>query len=494
MAAKIGELTKRVIDAKTKAGTERAVLSNLETTLDSKKSAANSIFREIAAGKIEGVEKINAANANAAAFEAEAEGITARIAAQRKVTLDAEKLADEAEAELATAQAENTKEDEKNEKENPLPKGKAEVGAPNAEKDPARGFKSPKDFLGSVMNLAMHNRPDERLRSLYSPGAMSGNGRPQAAAGADEQMSSQNPYGGFLIPHGIAPGILSIRPEDDFITPLCTNAPMDAPTVSYNARVDKDHTTSVSGGFVVTRRPETVAGTTSRTAFEQVTLTANEEWGFAFATERILTDSPSSFVAIIQTGFSDEYVNNSMRERITGLGVGERQGILTAASLCGVQVAKETNQKPVSIVKENIDKMMARCWKYNRAVWIANHNTLPALMSLVQVIGTGGNGVPYLRWREDGTGGTLLGRPIYFTEYAKTLGTVGDLMLVVFSECLNGTYESEQYAESMHVRFEIGERAFRFFRRNDAQWWWRSALTPANGDTLSPIVTLATRA
>ena len=46
----------------------------------------------------------------------------------------------------------------------------------------------------------------------------------------------------------------------------------------------------------------------------------------------------------------------------------------------------------------------------------------------------------------------------------------------------------------MHVRFDVGERAFRFYRRNDGQWWWRTVLTPKNGDTLSPTVTLAARA
>jgi hypothetical protein len=87
----------------------------------------------------------------------------------------------------------------------------------------------------------------------------------------------------------------------------------------------------------------------------------------------------------------------------------------------------------------------------------------------------------------------LDGRPLFFTEFAKTLGTEGDLMLIVPSEYLEGTYQTEQYAESIHVRFAAAERGFRFYRRNDGQWWWRSALTPKNGSTLSPVVTLATR-
>lgn len=349
--------------------------------------------------------------------------------------------------------------------------------------DPKRGFKDHRDYLKAVMAAGRNpGRIDQRLKPL------------QATQGSDEQGEYSDPHGGFLVPHGVAPGILSIAPEADPIASLATPVEMTAPTVSFNARVDKDHTTSVSGGFTVTRRPETVDGTASRAKFEQVTLTANEEFGLAVASERILTDSPTSFVAIIQAGFRDEYVANGMNERINGTGVGERQGALVTP--CKLGVAKEAGQKAASIVKENIDKMAARCWRYSRAVWVANHNTRPQLKGLVQVVGTGGNAVPYFvtEGAPAGFDGLLDGRPLAFTEFAKTIGTEGDLMLLVMSEYLEGTYQSEQYAESMHVRFAAAERMFRFYRRNDGQWWWRSALTPKNGDTLSPVITLATRA
>jgi HK97 family phage major capsid protein len=357
---------------------------------------------------------------------------------------------------------------------------RVEVGKDNVDDDPKRGFKDHRDFLGAVMSAGRNPlRIDGRLRRL------------QAVQGSDEQGAYSDPHGGFFIPHAIAPGILSIAPEDDPLLPLVTPVTMTAPTVTFNARVDKDHSTSVSGGFVVTRRPETVDGTPSRAKFDQVTLTANEEFGLAVATERILTDSPQSFVAIIQAGFRDEYAANGMNERINGTGVGERQGYLQTP--CRVPVTKQTGQGAATILKENIDKMVSRCWRYSRAVWIANHDTRVQLKSLVQIIGTGGNAVAYLTGAPGGAE-FLDNRPIFFTEYAKTVGTEGDIALVVPSEYLEGTYQTEQYAESMHVRFAAAERMFRFYRRNDGQWWWKTALTPKNGSTLSPVVTLATRA
>jgi hypothetical protein len=141
----------------------------------------------------------------------------------------------------------------------PEAKPRVEVKAPNAVKDPKRGFNDHKEFFGSVMKYGMTGRMDERLKPL-------------AAAGSDEQGVYSDPYGGFLVPHGVAPGILSLAPEDDPLAGLVTRVTMSAPSISYNARVDKNHSTSVSGGLTVTRRPETVAGTSSRMAFEQVTL------------------------------------------------------------------------------------------------------------------------------------------------------------------------------------------------------------------------------
>ena len=405
----------------------------------------------------------------------ENERLTEDIAEARRVLAQEQALAAGAAPDASQAAAER----DRAEAERIAAHGRVAVGADRAAEDPRRGFRDHKDFLQAVMR-AERGRVDPRLAPL-------------AAQGSDEQGEYSGPHGGFLVPHGVAPGILSVAPEDDVLTPLFTDVPMTTPTLSLNARVDKDHTTSVSGGFIVTRRPETVDGTASRQKYEQVTLTANEEFGLAFATQRLLTDSPASFVAIIQAGFRDEFVSNAMKEYVNGSGVGERQGMMKAG--CRISVAKKSGQTGSTIVKENIDEMAARCWRYSRAVWLANQTARPQLKSLVQVVGQGGNSVPYFvtDGAPAGFDGMLDGRPLVFTEFAETLGTEGDLILIVPSEYLVCTYQSEQYAESMHVRFVSAENAFRFYRRNDGQWWWATPVTPKKGVTLSPVVTLATR-
>jgi HK97 family phage major capsid protein len=353
-----------------------------------------------------------------------------------------------------------------------------QVGKDLSEEDPKRGFRTSNDFLVSVMRAYQTNRVDARLRKL------------QATAGSDEQMGASDPYGGFLLPVAFSPDLLSIQGEADPTVAFTRKLPMDAPMVKINARVDKDHSTSVSGGLVVYRHSETAEVTPSRMSFEQLSFEAHELMGAAYATESVLVDSPNTFVALIATGFKDEFAAKILKEKLVGVGAaGQFIGVIGAG--CAIDLAKETNQKAATIVKENIDGMAERVWRYGSAIWLANHNTRKQLKSLVQVVGTGGQPVPYFTTVNGQD--YLDGRPIFFTEHCKTLGTSGDLILGNWSEYIEGTYQPMQQAESIHVRFLNNERAFKFWLRNAGMPWWRSVLTPANGATLSPFVTLAVR-
>lgn len=354
------------------------------------------------------------------------------------------------------------------------------------ERDPRGGFTDSRDFLQSILKAGMPGgQADERLS------------RWRAAVGSDEQGIYSDPYGGYLVPSGLAPGVLSVTPEMDPIISRVGLVPMPTKKVEVNARVDKNHSASVSGGLQFRRRAETTQMTADRMEFEQVSLEAHELAALNFTSEELLHSSGPAIAELIRRGFQDALTDKRMRERLRGSGTGEPRGVLSvSADTSGtngvIQVAKENGQAAATIVKENIDKMAARCWMYSRAVWLANPTTRPQLRSLVQEIGTGGNSVPY--FSESGGQEMLDNRPVYFTEHASTLGTAGDLILGVWSEYLYGIHKRLSEAESIHVRFEYNERAFKFWLMDDGQPWWRTALTPANGDTLAPFVTLATRA
>lgn len=404
---------------------------------------------------------------------AEADSINAKIG-RVKAQIERQKQADKEAADLAANPTSNRR-------SQPDTAANTRITTKLAsEDDPAKGFKTPRDYMTAVMNHGLGRKMDERLKPLQ-----------QATVGSDEQSGADNNYGGFLIPEAFSPDFLQVMPESDPMAGRVRSVPMDSPTVKFGARVDKNHSTSVTGGLTVSRKAETVAATASRMQVEPVELTAFSLFGLAYATEEILVDSPRSFAALIAAGFSDEFTSKIIDERLNGTGVGEFLGVLN--SPCLITQDAEGGQSADTIVYENVIKMRSRCWGYGSAIWLANHDTLPQLMLLNQSVGTGGVPVWQPSAREDYPD-TLLGRPLIFTEYCQTVGAVGDLVCGNFMEYLEGTYQPLQSAESMHVRFINHERTFKFWLRNAGAPWWKSALTPKNSSTtLSPFVALAAR-
>ena len=398
-----------------------------------------------------------------AAYEGELESLNAKIAREEKLV----------EAERTMAAVPDRNRDTQQEANDRI--GKIED---NQMKDPMKGFKSPRDFFGSVIK-ARHGNVDSRLKPL------------QSAAGSDEHSTQDDAYGGFLVPEAMLPEMLKTDPEPDPMLGRLTNIPMNAPIVNINARVDKNHSSSVSGGLTVARNMETQSTSSSRMQFEKVKLEAYSLFGLTYATEELLSDSPMTIAALLQNGFRDEFTSHMINERLNGTGTGEHMGIMNSPAL--VSVAKETSQTADTIVIDNIIKMRSRCWGYNNAVWLANHDCVPQLFQSNLASGSAG-AIFYQPSLQADMPDMLLGRPIYYTEYCKTIGDKGDIVLGNWTQYLEGLYQPLQSAESVHVRFLNNERAFRLSLRNAGAPWWRTALTPKNSsNTLSPFVVLDAR-
>ena len=236
--------------------------------------------------------------------------------------------------------------------------------------------------------------------------------------------------------------------------------------------------------------------TASKPTFEQVNLQLRKLGALCYATDEALADA-AQLESTIMYAFPEE-MSFKLEDAIIN-GVGGTQPVGIKGANCTVSVAKETGQAAATVTKENIDKMWSRMWGRSRqnAVWLVNQDVEPQLYGLYQTVGTGGLPV-YLP-----PGGlsaspysTLYGRPLIPVEYAATLGTVGDIIFADFSQYALATKGGVQAASSIHVRFIYDESVFRFVYRVDGAPLWKSTLTPYSGssNTLSPFVTLATRA
>lgn len=358
---------------------------------------------------------------------------------------------------------------------------------PAPPEDRTRGYHNLTEFFADVIKAGRNlDRPDLLPEKLIPLAANT--------VGSDEARQGSNPDGGYLIPPAYLADLLSVDPAaTQYDTGALTRkVPMAADTVYVNARVDKTHTSSVSGGFRVYRRAETDTVTATKGTFEQIKLQANSLMGLSYASEEVLARSPISFAALIQTGFNDEKVSKLNYERIWGTGVGEFCGVMNSAAK--IEVAKEGSQTADTIVGNNLIKMRARAWRYGNCAWMANHDTLTQLMA-AHIVGTNGDVFLYAPGNGTDKPETLLGRPVIFDENCATLGDAGDILLINWQEYLEGMLGGATFMESIHVRFVYNERAFRFTVYNDGQPWWRSALTPKKSSTtLSPYVALAARA
>lgn len=344
------------------------------------------------------------------------------------------------------------------------------------ESDPKAGFKTERDYLMAVMGVPAHTNAkearDKRLRYL-------------ATAGSDENHTLADQFGGFLIPEGFNNQLLQVTPEADPTASRVTNIPMGSPVVKIPARVDKNHSTSVAGGILVSRKEETQAGQTSRMKFEQVKLEATTLFGAAFATDELLNDSPISFAAILDQGFNQAIADAEFEEKLKGTGNGSMLGVRNSAALISV-----TRAGAGDIDIDDVLGIRSRMYGYQNAIWLANQSTITKLAKLQQ--GTGASfSLVYMPSSREDMPDMLMGRPIFYSEYMENLGTAGDLGCYDWSQYLVGSLQGINQAESIHVRFLSNEKCFKFWKRNDGRPWWNSVLTPKNSaPTLSPFVEL----
>lgn len=215
----------------------------------------------------------------------------------------------------------------------------------------------------------------------------------------------------------------------------------------------------------------------------------DELYAFVNATEELLEDAPR-LTAYLQRKAPAAIRWKAVDAFMWGDGVGKPKGWMTSSAL--VSVAKETGQVADTIVKQNIAKAWTRMIDPTSAVWLINSDTLPQLMDLESA-----NGQPL--WQPNFTvapGGTLLGRPIYWTDHADTVGDLGDVQFVnpngyeAFRK-VNGV----SFAESIHLFFDYNVRAFRWIFRIGGQPVLSAPVTPPRSSaTKSHFVAIAARA
>jgi HK97 family phage major capsid protein len=300
--------------------------------------------------------------------------------------------------------------------------------------------------------------------------------------------------GGILVPPEYSNQLFSLAEKKSAIWSRATKLPVmgnsiSLPSISNYTNADD----SYYGGIVNYWVQEGSTGTEVQPRFDMINFRLHDNMTLVPITNDLLQDSPVTIAPLIETMASNAIALSMDNVIINGDGVGKPQGMLNAN--CKISITKEDDQTAATIVTANLTKMFARFnMEYlNGAIFMANQTILPQLIELNIASGTAG-ALVYMPpgGLSSAPMGTLFGVPIQYTQFCKALGTEGDIILANPSQFL--AIEKSGSAEwSKEVYFVYNKSLLRVMYRADGHMWQNKVFTPANGDTLAPIVSLATR-
>jgi len=349
-----------------------------------------------------------------------------------------------------------------------LPAVTPDIGVKVTKDEADQEWAHPGEFFKAVKLAAYYPKEeDPRLRSVK-------------ATGMSEGVPSD---GGYLLPQETAAGIVDHMLEEGSILSRISLDNVAGNSMTYNGIDESTHVGSLYGGLVGYWLGEGGTKTSSKPKFYQVELKLKKIAALCYATDEQLEDTPNLQSWLMRTVPSvlRWYVESAI---ISGDGNGKPLGI-TASPCLVSQVREDANE----VNPSDFATMWSRRWLgASDYVWLVNP-TVAAQMNQfavgtlpVYMPGNNITGKPYA---------TVYGQPVIESEHVATWKSAGDILLCALSQYQAIGKGGVQAATSIHVAFTTDETAFRFVYRIDGQPLWNSAVTPENGSTFSPFVSLA---
>jgi len=349
---------------------------------------------------------------------------------------------------------------------------------------------------GRTFRAMFGHRPGERLDSGDFKNAAeffqvmdSGRYDPrlQVRASMGEGVPSS---GGFSVPSQFAADWLDASLPNEIVRNLCKVYPMESQSLEVAGWDGSDMSAGKThGGLEMVFLAEGSTATPQTAKLRKINLVAKMGAIYIDGSIELFQDG-KGFAENLETALRTSMGYGIDRYLLTGSGAGCPQGVLSAP--CKIQVAGETGQHADSIVYQNLKKMFSRALNPDKSVWLFNATAIPDLLEQSVSVGLSGNHVPLLN--ESNGKFTIFGRPVYFSPIMPAIGDADDCAFVDFGFYSMGLRKEVWIDQTDAVRWLQRERSMRILLRFDGQCTLNAAVTPENGLSLSPVVTMAARA
>ena len=308
-------------------------------------------------------------------------------------------------------------------------------------------------------------------------------------AAGDGMLAGDDESGGYLIFSAASAMIQAAALESAIVRPRANSVTMGTQLLRIPYLRDTDHSTgTVFGGIKIYFDDENAEGTASKPKLEQLEFKLKKMTAMGYASEEWIKWSPVSLGSWLIPKFGEAIGFKEDLCFLGGAGASQPLGIRNAP--CKVQIAFEDGQDVSTFVLENSTNMFARLKFRNAAkvAWVMNQTVFPQLPLFNVTVSAGGSAV-FTNSVLGAPGQSLWGYPIVWTEKVPALGTAGCVLLVDFSDyTIADDQGGPEIAQSIHLKFDLGQTAFRMTKYIDGQNETVSAMTPTYGSTLSPVV------
>ncbi|MBA7653226.1 hypothetical protein ES703_61070 [subsurface metagenome] len=298
---------------------------------------------------------------------------------------------------------------------------------------------------------------------------------------------------GFLLPSAFSNVLLDMTIEENISmkkSKIYNLGRGKGKTITIPCVKDEDHSSNVAG-ISVYWTGELANYQESDFTIRQLKLEANKLTCLTECSLELLHDSAINAESLIGSIFSKAIsfeIDNCVLN--TGTGGGQILGIPQSGAV--IEIEKEAEQDPDTVVLANVEQMISRILpsSFPKAYWLSSLTCLPSLMHLNYPVGTTAISYnPFFSMTEKDTW-KLYNRPLIFSEHIPVVGDSGALQLIDFQRYCFLILQDISIKSDTSLGFKSDKVAFKCSMRIDAQPMDTTYMTPKKGDTLSAFVKL----